>query len=92
MVGMLRLRREIYRKGIGGTNAMSRKRQWGEDSTIRIDLAAGASVTLSFKGNLFDLTADERRLVSDLSLTVQKYKEGKDEDAKAGLQGLHAAG
>jgi hypothetical protein len=55
---------------------MSRsRRQWGEDSTVRIDLSAGASVLLQFKGNLFDLTADERRLVSDLSLTVQRYRD-----------------
>jgi hypothetical protein len=69
---------------------MSRKRQWGEDSTIRIDLAAGASVTLSFKGNLFSLKPDERRLVSDLSLTVQKYEEARNGN-EAGLDGRDKA-
>ena len=58
---------------------MGRARQWGEDSTIRVNLSAGASVTLSFKGNLFDLSPEERTLVSDLSLTVQKYQK----DSKA---------
>ena len=54
---------------------MSRsRRQWGEDSTVRIDLSAGASVILAFRGNLFDLTPEERRLVSDLSATIQHYK------------------
>ena len=57
---------------------MSRvRRQWGEDSTIRIELSAGASVTLTFKGNLFDLTATERSLINDLSSVLQKYKDAK---------------
>lgn len=53
---------------------MSRRRQWGEDSTVRIDLSSGGSVTLTFKGNLFDLQTDERQLISDLSETIQRYK------------------
>ena len=56
---------------------MSRRRQWGEDSTVSLKLSAGATVELSFKGNLFDLTPDERRLVSDLSNIVQTYQNGK---------------
>lgn len=55
---------------------MSRRRkQWAEDSQIRIDLSAGAAILVSFTGNLFDLSAEERRLVSDLSITLQKFKE-----------------
>jgi hypothetical protein len=53
---------------------MSRRRAWGEDSTVALKLSGGAFVELTFKGNLFDLTPDERRLVSDLSSTVQKFK------------------
>ena len=62
---------------------MSRRRQWGEDSTVRIDLSAGASVTLAFKGNLFDLTDDERRLINDLSAPIQKHKDAQNEKAEA---------
>jgi len=54
---------------------MARGRQWGEDSTVCIKLSSGGSITLQFKGNLFDLTADERRVISDLSATIQRYRE-----------------
>lgn len=50
------------------------RRQWGEDSTVRQELSAGASVTLSFKGNLFELTAAEQALMTDLTNTFQKYR------------------
>jgi hypothetical protein len=53
---------------------MSGRRQWGEDSTVCIKLSANASVTLTFKGNLFDLTNEERGLVADLSGVIQKYR------------------
>jgi len=56
---------------------MSRRRQWGEDSTVRIDLSGGASVSLTFKGNLFDLTMAERDLVADLSAEIQRYRDAK---------------
>lgn len=53
---------------------MSRsRRQWGEDSTVRIELSGGASVTLTFKGNLFDLKPEERELMASLSGVVQKF-------------------
>jgi hypothetical protein len=54
---------------------MSGRRQWGEDSTVCIKLSEGASVTLTFKGNLFDLTKEERGLVADLSNIIQKYRD-----------------
>jgi hypothetical protein len=55
---------------------MSRKRrQWGEASEVCLELSWGATVTLSFKGNLFDLVEGERRLISDLSTVVQDYKD-----------------
>jgi hypothetical protein len=54
---------------------MSRKRQWGEDSTTWIELSAGASVAVIFKGNLFDLTAAEGALLSDLRGIIQKYRD-----------------
>ncbi len=71
---------------------MSRRRQWGEDSTVRVDLSAGAHVTLAFKGNLFDLTGDERALVDALSNVIQKHREVRDAEAKASLQSVHVAG
>jgi hypothetical protein len=58
---------------------MSRRRQWGEDSTVSIDLSSGGSVSLSFKGNLFDLSADERKLISDLSAIIQQYRDAEQE-------------
>jgi hypothetical protein len=64
---------------------MSRRRQWAEDSTVKIDLSAGAQVTLAFRGNLFDLTGDERRLVGDLSTTIQMFRD-KVNSAKADVE------
>ena len=52
-----------------------RTRNWGDDSSICIKLSAGASIALTFKGNLFDLTAAERNLIADLSNIIQKYKD-----------------
>ena len=60
---------------------MSRRRQWGEDSTVSIDLSSGGSITLAFRGNLFDLRADERQLISDLSETIQRFKAPTLEEA-----------
>ncbi|HZF24046.1 MAG TPA: hypothetical protein VE030_11350 [Burkholderiales bacterium] len=56
---------------------MSRKRQWGEDSTTKIDLSGGASITVSFLGNLFTLEPAERQLMSDLSAVLQSYQDSK---------------
>jgi len=59
---------------------MSRsRRQWGEDSTVRVELSQGASVTLSFKGNLFDLTPLERGLIEALSSTVQSFNMDEED-------------
>jgi hypothetical protein len=52
---------------------MSGRRQWGEDSSIAIKLSGGASVSLTFKGNLFDLMPAERELIANLSSVIQKY-------------------
>lgn len=66
---------------------MSRsRRQWGEDSTVRIDLSSGGSVTLAFKGNLFDLSAGERALITDLSGIIQKYRDAGTMPATVAVQ------
>jgi hypothetical protein len=49
------------------------RRQWGDDSTVQLKLSAGSSISLVFKGNLFDLTGPERQLLADLSDVMQKY-------------------
>ena len=54
---------------------MARGRQWGDDSTTQIKFAGGGSLTLVFKGNMFDLLPAERTLISDLSITVQRFQE-----------------
>lgn len=54
---------------------MARGRQWGEDSTVCIKLSSGGSITLQFKGNLFDLSDDERKLIADVSSVIQRYRE-----------------
>lgn len=56
---------------------MSGRRQWGEDSTVNIKLSAGGSVALTFKGNLFDVTPEERALIAQLSDVVHKFKDGE---------------
>lgn len=56
---------------------MSRRtRQWGEDSVTTVELSGGALVTVSFKGNLFDLTPEERNLIADLSHNIQMFNKG----------------
>jgi hypothetical protein len=54
---------------------MSRTRSWADDSSIAIKLSGGGSVTLAFRGNLFDLTPGERNLIADLTNVIQKYKD-----------------
>jgi hypothetical protein len=58
------------------------RRQWGDDSTVNLKLSAGSSITVVFKGNLFDLTAAERQLITDLSAVVQQYEAGAAVSAK----------
>ena len=63
---------------------MSRvRRQWGEGSTVILKFSEGGSVSLTFRGNLFDLSLDERRLVSDLSSVIQKYKDAEGKPVAA---------
>jgi hypothetical protein len=57
---------------------MARGRQWGEDSTVCIKLSSGGSITLQFKGNLFDLSDDEHKLIGDLRAILQKYREASE--------------
>ena len=52
------------------------RRQGRDDSTVVLELTA-CTVTVVFHGNLFNLTPDERRLVSDLSTTIQNYTDKK---------------
>lgn len=61
---------------------MSRRRAWAEDSTTEIELTGGASFTLSFKGNLFDLTHEERELIASISSIAQQYQNGSGKRAK----------
>jgi hypothetical protein len=57
---------------------MSGRRQWGEDSTVCLKLSAGASISLRFKGNLFDLTREERELISSLTDVIRIYKDAAE--------------
>lgn len=50
------------------------RRQWGEDSTRCVKLSANASVTVTFKGNLFDLTQEERNLIVRLTDVLQQHE------------------
>ena len=59
---------------------MARGKSWGDDSTTQIKFAAGGSLTLVFKGNLFDLTPEERQLITDLSITVQRFQRSTEPD------------
>ncbi len=52
---------------------MPRGRQWGDDSSTQIKLAGGGSITLTFRGNLFDLLPNERALLAALSTVVQEF-------------------
>jgi hypothetical protein len=56
---------------------MSRRKQFSEDSTVHLDLSSGGSLSLSFKGNLWELTEDERNLIAKVSDLVQRYKDAE---------------
>ena len=61
---------------------MSGRKQWGDDSTVCVKLSASASVTLTFKGNVFDLAPEEVRLISALTDVMQKHQEAAKLAAK----------
>lgn len=52
---------------------MARTRQWGDDSSTQIKFSGGGSVSLIFKGNLFDLLPHERILITELSDVIQRF-------------------
>jgi hypothetical protein len=66
---------------------MSGRRQWADDSTVLLRLSDGASVTLSFRGNLFDLQPGERKLISDLTDLIQKYQDSAATPAEVNGEG-----
>ena len=47
-----------------------------DDAAVRVALSAG-SVTLMFKGNVFDLTPVERKLMSDLTDVIRQFEATK---------------
>ena len=65
---------------------MSGRRQWGDDSTVCLKLSAGASLSLSFRGNLFDLSPEERELIASLSSVIQRFKDAESPE----VEGAHA--
>jgi hypothetical protein len=62
---------------------MARGRQWGDDSSTQIKFAGGGSVSVIFRGNLFDLLPNERTLIADLSSVIQRFNEGGNDGGKA---------
>ena len=56
---------------------MSRRKQFSEDASVRLDLSSGGSLNLSFKGNLFDLTEGERNLIARVSELIQRYRDAE---------------
>lgn len=59
-----------------------RRQEWAGDSTVSVDLSSGGSITLQFKGNLFDLSDDEHKLVGDLRAIIQQYREREIEPGR----------
>lgn len=57
---------------------MARGRQWADDSAVQIKFANGGSLSLIFKGNLFELEPKERALIADLSITVQRFNHAPE--------------
>lgn len=53
---------------------MSGRRQYNEDS-VSLKLSSGGSVSLSFRGTLFDLTEAEQVLITDLTKLIRKYRD-----------------
>jgi hypothetical protein len=66
---------------------MSRRRKWDTNSTVCVELSMGATVTVTFEGNLFDLSQAERGLVAELSNVIQAFRDAQSlvviEEAKA---------
>ena len=46
---------------------MARGKSWADDSTTQIKFAGGGSLSIAFRGNLFDLLPNERALITTLS-------------------------
>jgi len=57
---------------------MARPRQWGDDDTMQIKFTGGGSLTIAFKGNMFDLLPNERILITKLSDVIQDYNHAPD--------------
>jgi len=58
------------------------RRQQNEDA-VTIKLSSGGAVSLTLRGSFFDLTPDERRLMNDLSVTIERYREAGNGADKA---------
>ena len=58
---------------------MARGKSWADDNTAQIKFAAGGSLTMAFRGNLFDLLPNERALITELSDVVQKFNKPEPE-------------
>lgn len=61
---------------------MSRRRRLVENSAVCIDFAEGGSVSLAFKGNMFDLTPDEQTLIAAITTLVKTFKNGTETDVE----------
>lgn len=54
---------------------MPRRRRQELSTTVCMDLSEGASVTLTFKGNLFYLKSAEWNLMNDLTSVIKAYRD-----------------
>ena len=54
---------------------MARGKSWADDSTTQIKFAGGGSLSIAFRGNLFDLLPNERVLITTLSNMIQEFNK-----------------
>lgn len=85
------LRREIHWQGVrhilSAANLkrglMGRRRKFADRSEVRVILSSGGEILCTFQGNLFDLTENERALVTVLTNAIQKHKKLPEEATDA---------
>jgi hypothetical protein len=55
------------------------RRRTADESSATLKLTGGAMLTLTFRGNLFDMTPDEQKLIGDLSGIIRTHAETQGE-------------
>ena len=67
----------------GGDTTMARGKTWADDSTKQVKFAGGGSLTIAYKGNMFDLLLNEQALITKLTDVIQNFKHMSEPEVLA---------